>query len=448
MIRKLPTVIGALIYAALAAADPTDQASGGAMLAFSAAHSLDEQTAERQFDADLNAGELREWMRTMASEPNQVGSPHDKANAQFMLQKFREWGWDASVETFSLLYPTPRHIALQLIAPTRYTARLAEPAIKADASSGHSAGALPPYNVYGADGDVSAELVYVNYGMPDDYKELDRRAISVKGRIVIARYLGGWRGLKPELAYENGAIGCLIYSDPRDDGYGEGDTYPKGGYRPPDGVQRGSVQDLVLYSGDPLTPGVGATAGAKRLAIKNAKTILKIPVLPISYAAAQPLLAALGGRVAPAAWRGGLALAYHVGPGPAKVHLKVLSDWNQKTLYDVIAKIRGSKEPDRWIIRGNHHDGWVFGATDPLAGQVALMAEAKAIGKLYKEGWRPRRTLVYTSWDGEEPGLLGSTEWAESHADELKAKAALYVNSDTNGRGFLQAEGSHAMQHF
>ena len=403
---------------------------------------------ERRFDSDLSAADLRSWLEQMTSEPNHVGSAHDKANAEFELQKFREWGWDASIETFSVLYPTPREVAVELVAPTHFTARLTEPPIAGDSTSSKTQDELPAYNVYGADGDVTAELVYVNHGMPDDYRELERQGVSVKGRIVLTRYGGGWRGLKPKLAYEHGAVGCLIYSDPRDDGYDEGDTYPKGGYRPPDAVQRGSVQDLVLYSGDPLTPGVGATAGAKRLAIKDAKTILKIPVLPISYAAAEPLLAALGGRTAPAAWVGGLPLAYHVGPGPAKVHLKVLSDWNQKTLYDVVAKIRGAKEPDRWIVRGNHHDGWVFGATDPLAGQVALMAEAKAIGKLYKEGWRPRRTLVYTSWDGEEPGLLGSTEWAETHAAELKAKAVLYINSDTNERGYLGVGGSHALQRF
>jgi len=325
---------------------------------------------------------------------------------------------------------------------------LTEPSIAGDATSSKTKDELPAYNVYGADGDVTAELVYVNHGMPDDYLELERQGVSVKGRIVLTRYGGGWRGLKPKLAYEHGAVGCLIYSDPRDDGYGAGDVYPKGGYRPRDGIQRGSVQDMVLYSGDPLTPGVGATADAKRLAIKDAKTILKIPVLPISYAAAEPLLAALGGRVAPTGWRGGLPLTYHLGPGPAKVHLTVRSDWGQKTLYDVVATLRGAQEPDRWIIRGNHHDAWVFGATDPLAGQIALMAEAKAIGKLVKDGWHPRRTLVYVSWDGEEPGLIGSTEWVETHAAELKTKAALYINSDTNGRGYLGVEGTHALQHF
>ena len=415
---------------------------------FSARTAALQQRLEQRFDAALSAADLRAWMQQLSAAPNHVGSAHDKANAEFILQKFREWGWDASIEQFSVLYPTPREEIVELVAPGRFIATLREPPVDGDATSAQVADELPPYNVYGADGDVTAELVYVNQGMPDDYKELDALGVSVKGRIVLARYGGGWRGLKPKLAYEHGAIGCLIYSDPRDDGYGAGDTYPRGGYRPPDGVQRGSVQDLTLYSGDPLTPGIGSTAGAKRLALQDAITILKIPVLPISYADAGPLLAALGGRVAPPAWRGGLPLAYHLGPGPARVHLKVQSDWQQKPIYDVIAKIRGSEEPDRWIVRGNHHDAWVFGAADPFSGHVALMAEAKAIGKLAKEGWRPRRTLVYASWDGEEPGLLGSTEWVEAHAAELQAKAALYINSDMNSRGTLDVQGSHSLQQF
>jgi N-acetylated-alpha-linked acidic dipeptidase len=446
MQKNIPTLIGSLIYAALVAAAPLDQTSSAAMLGFSAMHALDEQATERRFDADLNAAELREWMQAMASEPNQVGSAHDKANADFMLHKFRDWGWDASIETFSVLYPTPKHISLQMIAPKKFTARLHEPRIQGDATSGKTANALPPYNVYGADGDVSGELVYVNYGMPEDYKELDRRAISVKGKIVIARYRGGWRGLKPKLAYQHGAIGCLIYSDPRDDGYFLGDAYPQGGWRPADGVQRGSVADIPIYSGDPLTPGVGATADAPRLPLSEAKTLMRIPVLPLSYADAQPLLAALAGPVAPASWRGALPITYHIGAGPAKVHLQVQSDWSLKPIYDVVARIAGSELPEEWVVRGNHHDGWVFGAWDPLSGNSALMAEAKAIGALLKSGWRPRRTLIYASWDGEEPGLLGSTEWAETHAQELQRHAVVYVNSDTNSRGFLQALGSPSLQ--
>ncbi len=417
------------------------------MLGFKATDAAKQQSLEQRFDAQLDPADQRSWLKQMSSQPNQVGSPHDKANAEFMLAKFREWGWDAHIETFDVLYPTPKKVALELLGPQPFTAALKEPAIAGDATSNIQDGALPPYNVYGADGDVTAELLYANYGMPDDYKDLARRGIDVRGKIVLTRYGGGWRGLKPKLAQQHGAIGCLIYSDPHDDGYAKGDAYPKGGWRPADGVQRGSVADMQVYPGDPLTPGIGSVPGAKRLAIKDATSLLKIPVLPISYADATPLLQSLTGPVAPANWRGSLPITYHVGPSTAKVHLTVESNWGQKPVYDVIAKIKGSTAPDQWIVRGNHHDGWVFGAWDPLAGNVALMAEAKAIGALVKQGWRPQRTLVYASWDGEEPGLLGSTEWAETHAKELQAKAVMYVNSDTNGRGFLGAGGSHSLQH-
>ena len=430
----------AMVIAAASAGAPIN------MIGFTAANAAKQQTLEKQFNARLDPADQRAWLERMSTEPNHVGSPHNQANAGFMLEKFREWGWDAQIETFYVLYPTPTRLALELVAPARFTARLHEPAVDGDRTSDRTKDALPPYHAYGADGDVTGDLVYVNQGMPDDYKELDRYGISVKGRIVIARYGGGWRGLKPKLAHEHGAIGCIIYSDPRDDGYSVGDVYPKGGYRPSEGVQRGSVQDLPVYPGDPLTPDVGATKDAKRLSIQEAKTVLEIPVLPVSYGDAQPLLAALGGPVAPTDWRGALPITYHIGPGPARVHLTIQSDWSQKPIYNVIAMIQGSEHPDDWVIRGNHHDGWVFGAWDPLAANVALMAEAKAIGALVKEGWRPRRTLVYASWDGEEPGLLGSTEWVETHADELRRKAVLYVNSDTNGRGFLRAGGSHSLQ--
>jgi len=442
--RVLLAVTSALATFTVAATE--SDAPTGDMLGFTPAHATTQLALEQRFDAQLDPAELRDWLKQMASAPNQVGSPHDKANAEFMLEQFRAWGWDAHIETFEVLYPTPKKVALELLGPQPFTATLHEPPVAGDATSALP-GALPPYNVYGGDGDVTAPLVYANYGMPDDYKELARRGIDVRGKIVLARYGGGWRGLKPKLAQEHGAIGCLIYSDPHDDGYAQGDTYPEGGWRPAEGVQRGSVADMQQYPGDPLTPGIGSTPGAKRLAIKDAKTLLKIPVLPISWADATPLLKSLGGPVAPAAWRGALPLTYHVGPSTAKAHLTVLSDWNRKPIYDVIAKIEGASAPEQWIIRGNHHDGWVFGAWDPLSGNVALMAEAKAIGGLLKQGWRPQRTLVYASWDGEEPGLLGSTEWAEAHAKELQAKAVLYINSDTNGRGFLGAGGSHSLQH-
>ena len=444
-LRVMLTVASALATFAAAGVERPAQARSE-MLGFAPDRAAAELSLEQRFDAQLDPADLRSWMKQMASAPNQVGSPHDKANAEFILEKFREWGWDAHIETFEVLYPTPKKVALELLGPHPFTATLHEPPIAGDTSSALP-GALPPYNVYGGDGDVTAPLVYANYGMPDDYKELARRGIDVRGKIVITRYGGGWRGLKPKLAQQHGAVGCLIYSDPHEDGYAHGDTYPEGGWRPAEGVQRGSVADMQQYPGDPLTPGIGSTPGAKRLAIKDAKTLLKIPVLPISYADATPLLRSLAGPVAPAGWRGALPLTYHVGPSKVEAHMTVLSDWSRKPIYDVIAKIEGAVAPDQWIIRGNHHDGWVFGAWDPLAGNVALMAEAKAIGGLLKQGWRPQRTLVYASWDGEEPGLLGSTEWAETHAKELKTKAVLYVNSDTNGRGFLGAGGSHSLQH-
>src|SRR6516225_8835192 len=428
----------------VAAAAGTAEPSG--LFGFSAADGAREAALEQRFDAALDPSDLRGWLKTLSAEPNRVGSPHDKANAELVRDLFRQWGWDARIEVFEVLYPTLKQHALELVAPTKFVASLTEPPVAGDPTSSLTDG-LPPYNEYGADGDVTGDLVYLNYGMPEDYLALARRGIDVRGKIVIARYGKGWRGLKPKLAQQHGAIACLIYSDPRDDGYSRGDSYPKGGWRPAEGVQRGSVLDMAVYPGDPLTPGVGATKDAKRLPISEARTILKIPVMPISYADAQPLLAALAGPVAPRAWRGSLPITYHMGPGPARVHLSISSDWSLKPLYDVIAKIPGSESPEEWVVRGNHRDGWVFGAWDPLSGQVAMLAEAKAIGALLKSGWKPRRTLIYASWDGEEAGLLGSTEWAETHAAELQRKAVLYLNSDTNARGFLHPEGSHSLQH-
>ena len=436
------SVMASLVALSAAAAGPDTRA----MFGFSAEAGVREQGLEQHFDAQLNPEDLRSWLKSLSSAANHVGSPHDKANAEYVRDLFRQWGWEAHIEEFQVLYPTLKQHTLELVAPTKFVASLTEPPIPGDATSTLTDG-LPPYNEYGADGDVTGELVYLNYGMPNDYKALARRGIDVQGKIVITRYGAGWRGLKPKLAQEHGAIGCIIYSDPRDDGYARGDAYPTGAWRPAEGLQRGSVLDMTLYPGDPLTPGVGATRDARRLPLSQARTLLKIPVIPISYADARPLLAALGGPVAPAPWRGALPITYHMGPGPAQVHLSISSDWGLKPLYDVIAKIPGSASPDQWVVRGNHRDAWVFGADDPLSGQVAMLAEAKAIGALLKSGWKPKRTLVYASWDGEEPGLLGSTEWAETHAAELQRKAVLYLNSDTNARGFLEPAGSHSLQH-
>ena len=409
---------------------------------------MDQKAVEAALDRQISGAEQLGWMRQLAAAPNHLGSPHDKANAEYLMSLYKSWGWDAHIETFSVLYPTPISTTVEMVAPERIQLGGQEPPIAEDETSKLGAQALPPYVAYQGDGDVTAPLVYVNYGMPDDYKALERRGIDVRGKIVIARYGVGWRGLKPKLAQDHGAAGCIIYSDPAEDGYAKDDVYPKGGMRPPESVQRGSVMDMPIYPGDPLTPGVGATQGAKRLTRATAQTILKIPVLPMNYADAGKLLGRLAGPVAPQGWAGALPFTYHIGGSDAvQVHLAVKSKWDMTPVYDVIATMRGAKYPDEWVIRGNHHDGWVAGASDPLSGNVAMLSEAKAIGGLVSQGWRPARTIVYASWDGEEPSLLGSTEWAETHEAELKKKAVLYVNTDGNGRGVLEAEGSHDWQH-
>src|SRR5713101_2078198 len=420
----------------------------GDLRGFTAESTKVQRDWEAKFRAIPSPDSLREYMRHVSARPHHVGSPYDKDNADWILAKFKSFGLDARIETFDVLFPTPKERVVELVAPTKFVAKLQEPPVPGDPTSSQQAEQLPSYNAYSIDGDVTAPLVYVNYGVPADYERLERMGVSVKGAIVIARYFGSWRGIKPKVAAEHGAVGCIIYSDPRDDGFTQGDVYPQGPWRPKDGVQRGSVMDMPLYPGDPLTPGVGATQDAKRLQVSEAPTITKIPLLPISYGDAQPLLAALRGVVAPQEWRGGLGITYHVGPGPAKVHLRVTSDWSLKTLYDVIARIPGAAAPDEWVIRGNHHDAWVNGAEDPISGLVPLLEEARAYGQLLKQGWKPRRTIIYAAWDGEEPALLGSTEWVEEHADELAAKAVAYLNSDTNNRGYLDVGGSHSLEAF
>ena len=415
---------------------------------FTRANSATEREWESKFRAIPSPDNQREYMRRLSARPHNVGTAYDKENAEWILSKFKEWGWDAKIETFNVLYPTPKERVLEMVAPTHFTAKLQEPPLPEDPSSNQQSEQLPSYNAYSIDGDVTAPLVFVNYGLPRDYEELERLGVSVKGAIVIAKYGNSWRGIKPKVAAEHGAIGCLIYSDPADDGYSVDNVFPQGPMRPSDGVQRGSVLDFPATSpGDPLTPGVGATAGAKRLAIKDAQGLTKIPVLPISYSDAQPLLAALDGSMAPREWRGGLPISYHLGPGKAKVHLKVNFNWDMKDIYDVIARIPGAQTPDQWIIRGNHHDAWVNGAQDPTSGQVALLEEARAIGELVKQGWKPKRTIIYCAWDAEEPMLLGSTEWVEEHDKELAQHAVAYINSDSTGRGYLQVDGSHTLEH-
>jgi N-acetylated-alpha-linked acidic dipeptidase len=403
---------------------------------------------ETKFDSYLNSTEMLSWLKRLSARPHHLGSPYNKENADFIASQFRAWGYETKLEEFRVLFPTPRIRIVEMTAPERFTLRLNEPALKEDATSGQQQEQLPTYNAYSIDGDVSGPLVYVNYGRPVDYEELEKAGIDVRGKIVISRYGGSWRGIKPKVAAEHGAVGCLIYSDPRDDGYYQGDVYPKGAYRSENGVQRGSVMDMPLYPGDPLTKGIGAVRDAKRIDIKTAPTLTKIPVLPISYSDALPLLKNLDGAVVPDNWRGALPITYHFGGRTPTVRMKLEFNWDIKPIYDVIARLPGSERPDQWIIRGNHRDAWVNGADDPLSGLVAMMQEAKAIGELAKTGWKPKRSIIYAAWDAEEQGLLGSTEWVETHAAELRQKAAVYINTDSNGRGFLGMAGSHTLEKF
>ncbi|HEY7683674.1 MAG TPA: transferrin receptor-like dimerization domain-containing protein [Gemmatimonadales bacterium] len=440
MLARLLSCAGLLLTLAAATADEPP------LRGYSAAHSASQREWETRFRAIPSIDSLREGMRQLTARPHHTGSPYDRHNAEWLVARFRSYGWDASIDTFEVLFPTPKERVVELVKPTKFRASLQEPAIAGDPTTSQRSEQLPGYNVYSIDGDVTAPLVYVNYGMPEDYERLDRMGISVAGAIALARYGAGWRGLKPKLAAEHGAVGCIIYSDPRNDGYFRGDAYPKGPFRPDQGVQRGSVKDAPIASGDPFTPFFGARPGRPRLPFDSASTLTRIPVLPISYADATPLLRALGGPVAPESWRGALPFTYHIGPGPAVVHLLVKFDWRPTPVYNVVARLAGSDFPGEWILRGNHFDAWVNGAEDPIAGLVAELEEARAFGELARQGWRPRRTLVYIAWDAEEPGLVGSTEFVEEHLAELQAHAVAYINTDGNGRGFLDASGSHGLE--
>jgi N-acetylated-alpha-linked acidic dipeptidase len=423
------------------------QAQEHSLAGFAPANAQAELEWERKAQAIPAPENIKANMLELAAEPHALGSPRQKQNASWLQNKLRSYGLDAQIEQFDVLFSTPLERHVELVAPKRYVAQLKEPAIPDDPTSGQQ-GQLPTYLAYVADGDVTAPLVYVNNGEPADYDQLDKMGISVKGAIVIARYGGGWRGIKVQLAHDHGAIGALVYSDPHEDGYFQGDVYPKGAFRPAQGVQRGSAMIMQYYGGDPETPNWGSTPGARRLPRAQVQTLQKIPALPLSYGDAQPLLEALEGPVAPAAWRGSLPITYHVGPGPARVHLAVKSNYQVVPAYDVIVKIPGRTFPDEWVIRANHYDAWVNGAADPVSGASAMLEEARAFGELLKQGWRPKRTIVYAWWDGEEQGWLGSTEWAETHATELAVKAVAYLASDGTSRGFLNLSGSHSLEHF
>ena len=420
----------------------------GQLLGFDETTSTIQHQLETEFDSHIDRAEMDEWLREFSSEAHHVGSPKGKKNADALAALFRSWNYAVEIAEYQILFPEPLTRELELLYPYQFTASLTEDSLEEDPSTSVIDNLLPPYNAFSIDGEAEGELVFVNYGTPADYEILERYGISVAGKIAISKYGGSWRGIKPKLAGEKGAIATIIYSDPGDDGYGPGDVYPEGPFKNDSGVQRGSVMDMPTYPGDVLTPGIGATADARRLPKEEAPTITQIPVLPISYRDALPLLEAMGGAVVPNEWRGGLPITYHLGPGPGRIRLKLEFDWKMVTAYNVIARLEGSQHPDEWIIRGNHHDGWNHGAADPISGLIALLSEAKAMSRLASDGVGPARTVIYAAWDAEEPGLIGSTEWAEHHAAELQEHAVAYLNTDGNGRGFVNIGGSHVLERF
>lgn len=404
---------------------------------------------EAAFDSYLEIRNLEAWMRQMTSRPHHAGSAKARENAEFIAGLFRSWGYQTEIEVFNVLFPTPKTRELQLLRPYPVTLPLTEQIVGQDSvAEALRAEALPPFNIYSGEGEVVGPLVYVNRGLPEDYEVLERFGVEVKGKIVIVRYGGSWRGIKPKVAHEKGAVGCIIFNDPGDDGYTQGAAYPDGAFKHDSAVQRGSVLDMPVRPGDPLTPFRGATPGAERLPREQADTIMKIPVLPISSVDAEKLLRAMDGHVVPDAWKGALPLTYRFGgTGSTVVRLKLAFNWDQIPTYNVIARMVGKEFPDQWVLRGNHHDAWVIGAADPMSGLVPMLEQARGFAQLRdKTGWQPKRTVVFCVWDAEEPALLGSTEWCEQHADELRQKAVAYINTDGSSRGFLGVAGSHALE--
>jgi N-acetylated-alpha-linked acidic dipeptidase len=390
-----------------------------------------ERELEDRFRAVPKPDSAREHLRQLTKEPHVTGTQEDYQTALYVRDRLREYGIQADLKEYQVLLPFPKSpTVLELIAPRRLRLALQEAAIPEDPSSSNKK-IIPLFNGYSATGDVTAPLVYVNYGLPDDYAALKKLNVDVKGKIVIARYGRSFRGVKARVAEENGAVGCIIYSDPADDGYTQGDVYPKGPWRPETSAQRGSVQYLFIHPGDPLTPGTPATPGTPRLKQSEATNLTKLPVQPISYGDARKLLEPLRGAVRPAGFQGGLPFAYHVGgTNDVQVHLKTDMEFKTMTIWDVVGRIEGDAERDRWLVLGNHRDAWTFGAVDPNSGTASMLELARGFGELLKQGWKPRRTIILCSWDGEEQGLLGSTEWAEDNAAELKEKAVAYLNVD------------------
>ncbi|MGH9927878.1 MAG: M28 family metallopeptidase [Pyrinomonadaceae bacterium] len=394
--------------------------------------SAEERRWEDEFRAVPAPGSAREHLRRLTAQPHVAGTKEDYATAVYVRDQIRSYGIASELKEYEVLLPYPKQPGIvELIRPQRARLGVMEMPIAEDPSSSNQK-IIPLFNGYSPSGDVTAPLVYVNYGLPPDYEALKKLGVEVTGKIAIARYGNSFRGVKAKVAQDHGAVGLIIYSDPADDGYMQGDVYPKGPWRPANSAQRGSVQFLSTAPGDPLTPGKPAIPGVPRLKIQEVTTLPRIPVQPISYGDARRLLEPLRGPVRPKGFQGGLPFPYHVGGTDyVSVHVKTSMDFQIRKIWDVISRIDGEPEQDRWVIMGNHRDAWTFGAVDPNSGTTAMLEAARGFGALLRKGWKPRRTILLCSWDGEEYGLLGSTEWVEENAGELQEKAVAYLNVDS-----------------
>ena len=404
------------------------------MRGFTAKNAVTQRQYETAFQERVSVERCQHKLRYLTEEPHLAGTENSRKIAEYLRDAFQEYGLKVKMYEYKVYLPYPLEVRVELVSPTEYIAVGKEASWEWDKDS-YETEIVAGYNAYSPDGDVTADLVYVNKGLPEDYQILNEHGISVNGKICIVRYGGSYRGVKAKVAGDNGAIGLILYSDPADDGYMRGDVYPRGPWRSPDAVQRGTVKYIFQHASDPLTPGWAATEDAERLSIAEATDLPKIPVAPLAYRDAEPLLKALAGPNVPAEWQGGLPFAYHIGPGPAKVHLKVRCEHSTRPIYNVIATLEGTEYPDQWVILGNHHDAWVYGAADPGSGTTALLEVAQSLGELAKSGMRPKRTIIFAAWDAEEFGILGSTEWVEELRATLQQNAIAYLNVDIAATG-------------
>jgi N-acetylated-alpha-linked acidic dipeptidase len=371
----------------------------------------------------------RTFLLRFTEEPHVAGTEQDYATAEYVMKKFKSYGLAAEMSVYDVYLPYPKKAEFKITQPIQFTGPTPEAGFIGDKDS-FGPDVIKPFHAYSPSGEAEGQVVYANYGLPEDYEKLDQLGISARDRIMLVRYGRSFRGVKVHVAEERGAAGVLIYSDPADDGYMQGDIYPNGPMRPETGIQRGSVQYMFFYPGDPLTPGWAATGSAERNAAERAKNLPRIPSLPISYSDAEKILRNLAGPNVPKGWQGGLPFAYHVGPGPAALQLSVEMDYKIRPIWNVMGKLRGHDEPENLVIIGNHRDAWAYGAVDPSSGTAVLLELARTLNDLVKQGYRPRRTIQFASWDGEEYGLLGSTEWVEHHRTLTSRNVVAYVNID------------------